>query len=888
MDCGPASLKCLLEGYGIPVSYGRLREACQTDVDGTSIDTIETVAQQLGLDARQVLIPADHVLLEASQVLPAILVLRHAGVGTHFVVVWRRVGSWVQIMDPASGRRWVRARRLEQECHLHTASVLQDAWRDWAGTADFGAPLVARLRALGATGDAAQLLLDKARADEGWFSCGALDACLRFLSSVVKAGGMRPGASAMELLSRLHEQTCSSTGDIFALVPPDYWSARPDPDSARHGEPRLLVTGAVVMHAGPPLIDVLQQASAPEAADDAPGNEEARPALSPELRAALREPPVKPLGRFLELLRGEGVIAPAAMLAALLVAVGAVVLETLLFRGLFDVHAMLALPWQRLAAACGLLLFVLLLGGIEWPIVGEVLRLGRKLELRLRIALLEKLPRLADRYFQSRPVSDMADRGHSLHAVRAVPQLAVQGLQTAVELLLTFAGLLWLDVHAWIPATLLVIVAVGLPLLVQPLLSERDLRTRIHAGALGGFYLDALLGLVPIRAHRAQAAVRRLHEGLLTEWARAARALVRLGLGAQALQSLLSVLLAGILVIGHFQRTGGVSGADLLLIYWALKLPAMAARLLHVVQQYPAQRNVLLRLLEPIAAPADREGGLQRVPSQAGAKPGMSLSIRGGEIVAGGHRILADVNLEIASGEHVAIVGPSGAGKSTLVGLMLGWHRLAAGRARVDGMLLSTVDPVALRRQIAWVDPAIQLWNRSVLDNLSYASADMPLDAVAPVLDAAQLQKVIARLPQGLQTWLGEGGSLVSGGEGQRLRFARALLQPNVRLALLDEPFRGLDRTQRGALLSEARRWWADSTLLCVTHDVAETMSFDRVLVVEGGRIVEDGSPSALLARDTRYRALLAADSGARHKLWRRNRWRHLRVEEGRAVEGRP
>jgi ATP-binding cassette subfamily B protein len=596
---------------------------------------------------------------------------------------------------------------------------------------------------------------------------------------------------------------------------------------------------------------------------------------------------VRPLRRFLELLRGEGVIAPAAMIAALLVAVGAVVLETLLFRGLFDVHAMLALPWQRLAAACGLLLFVLLLGAIEWPIVGEVLRLGRKLELRLRMALLEKLPRLADRYFQSRPVSDMADRGHSLHAVRAVPHLAVQGLMIFVELLLTFAGLLWLDAAAWLPATLLVLVATGLPMIVQPLLSERDLRARIHSGALGGFYLDALLGLVPIRTHRAEAAVRRLHEGLLTEWARAARAMARLGLGAQALQSLLSAILAGTLVIGHFRRVGAVSGADLLLVYWALKLPAMAGRLLQTVQQYPAQRNVLLRLLEPVTAPSERDSGMPRAPAPASTRSGMGLSIRSGEIVAGGHRILEDVNLEIAPGEHVGIVGPSGAGKSTLIGLMLGWHRLAAGRARVDGMLLSVVDPAALRRQIAWVDPAIQIWNRSVLDNLRYAAPDVPLDAVAPALDAAQLQKVIARLPQGLQTWLGEGGSLVSGGEGQRLRFARALLQPDVRLALLDEPFRGLDRAQRTQLLSEARRWWAGSTLLCVTHDVAETMSFDRVLVVEGGRIVEDGSPSVLFARDSRYRALLAADSGARHKLWRRSKWRHLRVEEGRAVEGR-
>src|SRR6188508_663552 len=78
MDCGPASLKCLLEGFGVPVSYGRLREACQTDVDGTSIDTLEEVARQLDLDAEQVMVPVDHVLHGAAKSLPAIVVTRQA------------------------------------------------------------------------------------------------------------------------------------------------------------------------------------------------------------------------------------------------------------------------------------------------------------------------------------------------------------------------------------------------------------------------------------------------------------------------------------------------------------------------------------------------------------------------------------------------------------------------------------------------------------------------------------------------------------------------------------------------------------------------------------------------------------------------------------------
>src|SRR3954471_2862024 len=93
MDCGPAALKCLLEGFGIPISYGRLREACQTAVDGTSIDTLESLARDVGLDAEQVMLPLDHLLLPESEALPAIVVVRLPSGITHFVVVWRGAGG---------------------------------------------------------------------------------------------------------------------------------------------------------------------------------------------------------------------------------------------------------------------------------------------------------------------------------------------------------------------------------------------------------------------------------------------------------------------------------------------------------------------------------------------------------------------------------------------------------------------------------------------------------------------------------------------------------------------------------------------------------------------------------------------------------------------------
>ena len=107
MDCGPASLKALFGGFGLYLSYGRLREACQTDVDGTSIDTMEEIAVQLGLEAEQIMVPPDYLLLEETKALPAIAIVELPTGMTHFVLVWRRHGPLVQAMDPAAGRRWL-------------------------------------------------------------------------------------------------------------------------------------------------------------------------------------------------------------------------------------------------------------------------------------------------------------------------------------------------------------------------------------------------------------------------------------------------------------------------------------------------------------------------------------------------------------------------------------------------------------------------------------------------------------------------------------------------------------------------------------------------------------------------------------------------------------
>lgn len=157
--------------------------------------------------------------------------------------------------------------------------------------------------------------------------------------------------------------------------------------------------------------------------------------------------------------------------------------------------------------------------------------------------------------------------------------------------------------------------------------------------------------------------------------------------------------------------------------------------------------------------------------------------------------------------------------------------------------------------------------------NLTYGSDSNVSEAVGSATELAGLRSVLEKLPDGLQTALGEGGALVSGGEGQRVRLGWAILRPDVRLAILDEPFRGLERQHRHELLGRCRELWKEATLFCITHDLAMTRTFDRVVVLDRGRVVEDGSPTEL------------AERPMGQELWSNTQWRKLRLERGELVD---
>jgi len=539
-----------------------------------------------------------------------------------------------------------------------------------------------------------------------------------------------------------------------------------------------------------------------------------------------------------------------------------------------------------LLAVAALLLLILLLTAIDLPLSSWLLAAGRRLESALRLRFFAHVPRLGDRYFHSRLTSDIAERVHSLHVIRQVPPLAGRFVRLVCEVIATTAGIIWIDAASAVPAVLLAIGIIAIPLLSHPVLTELELRMRTHAGALSRYYLDALIGLVPIRVHGAERPLRREHGRVLDEWTKSGRQLLSAAVSVETVQTAFGFGVAAWLLWSHLARGGEAS--SLLLLYWALRVPILGDELALLVRQYPATRNVMLRLLEPLLAPTLPMPDTQvATPISAPVTGGVSVVMDDVEVRAAGRTLLTGLNLTIESGEHVAIVGVSGAGKSTLVGLLLGWHTAAAGRLRVDGQPLDAAAVESLRRMTAWVDPAVHLWNSSLLENLRYGNSSDTRTPLGFAVTAADLQGLVEKLPHGLQSALGEGGALVSGGEGQRVRLGRALLRQNVRLVVLDEPFRGLDRDARRRLMALAREHWRNATLVCVSHDVTETQSFGRVLVVDNGAVVEDGDPITLVQTASRYRDLVTTEQQVHERLWASPVWRRIRVDGGRLASER-
>lgn len=869
MDCGPAVLKAVLDGYGLSCDYGQLRERCETDVEGTSIDVLARIAREHGCESQQLLVSRDTLLLPEARCLPAIVVTEAADGVLHFVVVWRVLGRWVQIMDPSRGRRWRRKEELLSELHERRLPVSSDKWQRFMLSARGRACLHARTRRLGCSPGQTSALLALPQS-KSWRGLARLDAALRMLDELVDTGSLARGKAAHALLFAIARRPLRA--EERELIPARFWWVEGETPSGG-----LWLRCCVLVHvpaparvALSPLPEQGSQRPARTQAEEAPAPRELALSLPELVKHALMAPRLSPLRVVWQLLRAQPGGALVASCAALVLRALTVPCEAVLLRALLEMEAYLTLDYQQAGALAAVLLLVLIGLFLELGFTRKLRELGRALELQLRVALLQKLPRLPDSYLRTRPASDLPGRAHALHRIRELPALLGHGALSLLSLVANLLGLLWLYPGGALLALGGALVALLLPWFADSKLLGTSTRLRAQGAALDGLFLDVLRGATPIRVHGAEQAVMRAHERLLTQWTCSAQLAQRQGIALQSRQLLASSVMAALLVVSYV-RDGGAPSGLLLLAFWALRMPASAQQLSAVQLALRQVRASLTRMLAPLAAPETELGA-----AVGGDASAVCIELRGVCVRVDGRELLRELALTIAPGEHVAIVGASGAGKSTLLSLLLGFIEVGEGALLVNGRALDPARAAALRTRTAWLDPSVQLWNRPLLDNLTYAGkaqADL-----SGALSSADLLSVLETLPAGMQESLGEGGLRVSGGQGQRVRFGRSFLQEGVRLALLDEPFRGLEREQRSALLARARERFRAATLLCVSHDVSDTVSFDRVLVLEHGRLAEDGAPSALL-RDpaSRYARMVRAEEALRGEVWRDGAWqRHV------------
>ena len=226
--------------------------------------------------------------------------------------------------------------------------------------------------------------------------------------------------------------------------------------------------------------------------------------------------------------------------------------------------------------------------------------------------------------------------------------------------------------------------------------------------------------------------------------------------------------------------------------------------------------------------------------------------------------ILKGISFEVPAGAKVAVVGESGAGKSTLMKLLFRFYEPSSGSINIDGIDIRSITQQSLRSHIGIVPQDTVLFNTTLLENIRYGNPDASIEDVENVIKLAHLEDFIAKLPDKLETTVGERGLKLSGGEKQRVAIARALLK-GAPIMIFDEATSSLDSTSERAILSALRDAAKGHTSLVIAHRLSTIVDADKILVLKNGHIVEAGTHSALLAANAEYATLWHAQQREKH-----------------------
>ncbi len=370
-----------------------------------------------------------------------------------------------------------------------------------------------------------------------------------------------------------------------------------------------------------------------------------------------------------------------------------------------------------------------------------------------------------------------------------------------------------------------------------------------HAGTVGGELIDLIGNIWVIKAFAARERELERLEGFLDEEASAQRRgwfFVERMRGLHDLS--LAILVGGTLVwaIGRWS-TGAISTGDVVII------STMTFRILH------GSRDLAMALIDTSQQFSYLRETLDiiGVPQTLSDAPGAARLRVGEGTVELAHvtfgydprePVIHDLSLIVPAGQKVGIVGPSGAGKSSLLQLIQRFHDPQIGHVTIDGQRIDQVTQESLRDAIAVVPQEVLLFHRSVMENIRFARPDATDEDVHRAAEAASCDDFIRRLPHGYDSIVGERGANLSGGQRQRIGIARAFLK-NARVVLLDEATSALDSESELEVQNGLDALIRNRTVIAVAHRLSTIVGFDRVIVVDGGRVVEDGPPQQLLRR---------------------------------------
>ena len=476
--------------------------------------------------------------------------------------------------------------------------------------------------------------------------------------------------------------------------------------------------------------------------------------------------------------------------------------------------------------------------------------LGERVVGDIRAAVQDNLLRLAPRFFEENRPAEIASR---MTADTAIIEQIV-GTTVSVALRNLFIGIGGVFLLFGLAPSLTIWLLAGIPVVVLPIvflgrrLEKASRNSQDKVASVGTVASEALGAIKIVQAFgQEKREQQRFRDAVESTFAAAQR---RIRLRAFLTALVMTLIFGGITLLvweGTDQVTQGIISAGTLfavVLYGGLVAGSFGA-LTEVYGDLVRASGAASRLAEllqevpEIAAPANPV----KMPAPRGSLEYQNVRFRyptRPEVAA-----LDDFSLKVSPGETVAVVGPSGAGKSTLFQLAQRFYDPEAGTVRIDGVALTSADPAEFRQRMAFVPQDTVLFASSARDNLRYGNWNADDALIWAAAEQANAATFLRELPQGLDTYLGEGGARLSGGQRQRIAIARALLR-DAPLLLLDEATSALDAESERLVQDALEHLMKGRTTIVIAHRLATVRKADRIVVMDQGRIVEQGTHDSL------------------------------------------